>query len=41
LVSVALCCASLATVVSPLALLAGELAPAAVGTGVAQIHGMV
>ena len=32
-------CASVAGVVRPLALVAGELAVAAVGTGVAQIHG--
>src|SRR6185295_2867850 len=34
-------CASVAAVVRPLALVAGALAVAAVGTGVAQIHGMV
>ena len=33
-------CASVAVVVRPLALVAGELAVAAVGTGVAQIHGI-
>src|SRR5215831_19418473 len=34
-------CASVAAVDRPLALVAGELAVAAVGTGVAQIHGCV
>src|SRR5690242_7965883 len=34
-------CASVAVVVRPLALVAGELAVAAVGTGVAQIQGIV